>query len=145
VHGVNVRGAFFTAQKVLPLIARGGAILFTSSIAAMRPPPFGLVYAASKAALATAAKVLAREVVADGIRVNVISPGPVDTPITDRNIGMDQQGAENLRQMMREVVPMKRMGRSDEVARAVLFLCSDDASFITGEDLVVDGGVVNLG
>jgi NAD(P)-dependent dehydrogenase (short-subunit alcohol dehydrogenase family) len=90
------------------------------------------------------ARTLGLELIGRGIRVNIVSPGPIDTPIIDRSSDHDPERAASLRQMMSDAVPMKRLGGPREVARAVLFLASDDASFITGADLPVDGGLINF-
>ncbi len=144
VHDVNLKGCFFAAQKVLPLMGKGGAIVFTGSIGSQLAAPANAVYAASKAGLRAVVRIFAVELVAQGIRVNMVSPGPTETPIIYRNPGMDEKAADALRQMMIANTPMKRMGTPDEIARAVLFLSSDEASFITGVDLFVDGGVIEL-
>ena len=89
-------------------------------------------------------RILAKELVGEGIRVNMVSPGPTETPLLRRNIGMDDAQVEGLRQAMISAVPMQRLGRPEEVARAVLFLASEEASFITGADLYVDGGTMEL-
>src|SRR5690606_11337263 len=134
VHDVNLKGCFFAAQKVLPLMGRGGSIVFTGSIGSHLAAPANVIYAASKAGLRAVARIFAVELVAQGIRVNMVSPGPTETPIIYRNPGMDEKGADALRQMMIANTPMKRMGTPEEIARAVLFLSSDEASFITGVD-----------
>jgi len=144
VHDVNLRGCFFAAQKILPLMGRGGSVVFTGSIGSQLAAPANVVYAASKAGLRAVVRILAVELVAQGIRVNMVSPGPTETPILYRNPGMDEKAADALRQMMIANTPMKRMGTPEEIARAVLFLSSDEASFITGVDLFVDGGVIEL-
>jgi len=144
VHDINLRGAFFAMQKSLPLMARGSSIVVTGSIASRKAPPFGLAYSAAKAGLRAVVRVLAREVVDDGIRVNMVSPGPIETPIIERNLGMEGQDTSDFRNHMASVVPMKRMGTPEEVASTVLFLASEEASFITGQDLFVDGGVLEL-
>jgi NAD(P)-dependent dehydrogenase (short-subunit alcohol dehydrogenase family) len=144
VHGVNLRGCFFAAQKVLPLMGKGGAIVFTGSIGSQLAAPGNVVYAAAKAGLRAVARIFAVELVSQGIRVNMVSPGPTETPIIYRNPGMDEKAADALRQMMIANTPMKRMGTPEEIANAVLFLSSDEASFITGVDLFVDGGVIEL-
>lgn len=144
VHDVNLRGCFFAAQKMLPLMGKGGSIVFTGSIGSQLAAPANVVYAASKAGLRAVTRIFAVELVAQGIRVNMVSPGPTETPILYRNPGMDEKAANALRQMMIANTPMKRMGTPEEIARAVLFLSSDEASFITGVDLFVDGGVIEL-
>jgi NAD(P)-dependent dehydrogenase (short-subunit alcohol dehydrogenase family) len=144
VHGINLKGCFFAAQKALPLMGRGSAIVFTGSIGSVLALPGNSIYAAAKAGLRAAARILAAELVAEGIRVNVVSPGPTETPILRRNVGMDPAVEHALRQQMIAHTPMKRMGEANEIAKAVLFLASSDASFITGVDLFVDGGVLEL-
>jgi NAD(P)-dependent dehydrogenase (short-subunit alcohol dehydrogenase family) len=144
VHSVNLRGCFFAAQKALPLMGKGGAIVFTGSIGSQLAAPGNVTYAAAKAGLRAVARNFAAELLAKGIRVNMVSPGATETPILYRNPGMDDQAVEGLRKMMIANTPMKRMGTPAEIARAVLFLSSDEASFITGVDLFVDGGVIEL-
>ena len=144
IHGVNLRGAFFAVQKALPLMGKGGSIVLTGSIGGVLGLPGNVVYAAAKAGLRAVGRNLATELVAEGIRVNVVSPGPTETPIINRNPGMDAGAVSAMRAMMIDAVPMKRMGEADEVAKAMLFLASDEASFITGIDLFVDGGCVEL-
>ena len=142
VHDVNVRGAFFAVQAALPHLQDGGSIVITGSVGAVLAVPGNVVYAAAKAGLRAAARIIAIELLPRRIRVNVVSPGPTETEIFKR--GADPQEIERLRTMMQNAVPMKRMGEAREIARAVLFLASDEASFITGIDLCVDGGCVEL-
>jgi NAD(P)-dependent dehydrogenase (short-subunit alcohol dehydrogenase family) len=144
VHSVNLRGCFFAAQKALPLMGKGGSIVFTGSIGSQLAAPGNVTYAAAKAGLRAVTRNFASELLAAGIRVNMVSPGATETPILYRNPGMDEKAVEGLRQMMIANTPMKRMGTPEEIARAVLFLSSDEASFITGVDLFVDGGVIEL-
>jgi NAD(P)-dependent dehydrogenase (short-subunit alcohol dehydrogenase family) len=144
VHAVNLRGCFFAVQKALPLMGKGGAIVVTGSIGAVLAVPGNVIYAAAKAGLRAVVRTLATELVGEGIRVNMVSPGPTETPIINRNVGMSAAEVDGLRRQMIAAVPMKRMGEASEIARAVLFLASDEASFITGVDLFVDGGCVEL-
>lgn len=144
VHAVNLRGCFFAAQKALPLMGRGGSIVFTGSIGSVLGVPGNSIYAATKAGLRAVARIFATELVGEGIRVNMVSPGPTETPIITRNLGMPAEAVAALRAQMIAGTPMHRMGEPEEVARAVLFLSSSEASFITGVDLFVDGGVVGL-
>ena len=144
IHGVNLRGCFFAAQACLPHLRDGGTIVFTGSIGSVMGIPGNAVYAAAKAGLRAVVRILAAELVGRRIRVNMVSPGPVETPIISRNVGMDDAAVDGLRQAMIAAVPMHRMGEPHEVARAVLFLASDEASFITGVDLFVDGGTLEL-
>ncbi len=144
VQAVNLKGCFFAAQKALPLMGKGGSIVFTGSIGSVLAVPGNAVYAAAKAGLRAVARIFAVELVGQGIRVNMVSPGPTETPLINRNVGMDAGAVNALRQQMIEGTPMHRMGEPEEIARAVLFLASDEASFITGVDLFVDGGVIEL-
>jgi NAD(P)-dependent dehydrogenase (short-subunit alcohol dehydrogenase family) len=144
VHSINLRGCVFALQKCLRLMGRGGAIVVTGSIGAHGALEGNGAYAAAKAGLYMAMKVFAKELVGEGIRLNVVSPGPIDTPLLHRNPGMTDEQVEGLKQMMIQNIPMHRMGESADVAKAVLFLASDDASFITGANLFVDGGLIEL-
>lgn len=143
IQQVNLRGCVFAAQKALPKLADGGAIVFTGSIGSVLAIPGNAAYAASKAGLRAAARVLAAELLPRRIRVNMVSPGPIKTPIIHRG-GMSAEQIEGLRAAMVANIPMHRMGEPSEVARAILFLASGEASFITGVDLFVDGGAVEL-
>ncbi len=144
VHAVNLRGCFFAAQKALPLMGKGASMVFTGSIGSQLAAPGNITYGAAKAGLRAVARNLASELLPREIRVNMVSPGATETPILYRNPGMDEKAVEGLRQMMIANTPMKRMGTPQEIARAVLFLASEEASFITGIDLFVDGGVIEL-
>jgi NAD(P)-dependent dehydrogenase (short-subunit alcohol dehydrogenase family) len=145
IMGVNLRGAFFAAQKALPLMGRGGSIVFTGSVGSVLSMVGGSVYAAAKAGLRAVARNMAKELVAEGIRVNVLSPGPTETPLLGRGGHMTQEQMDAVADHLRSVVPMGRMGAPEEIAKAALFLASDDASFITGIDMYVDGGCVEIG
>lgn len=144
VHNVNLRGCFFAIQKALPLMRDGGSIVITGSIGSIAAVPGNIMYAAAKAGLRAVARILAVELLPRRIRVNMVSPGPTDTPIITRTDGVTADQVQGMKDMMAGVVPMKRMGTSEEIARPVLFLASDDASFITGVDLYVDGGCLEL-
>jgi len=144
IHSVNLRGCFFAVQKALPLMGKGGSIVVTGSIGSVLGIPGNVAYAASKAGLRAVVRILAAELVGEGIRVNMVSPGPTETPIINRDPDMQGAAIDELRKVMIANVPMHRMGEADEIARAVLFLASDEASFITGVDLFVDGGSVEL-
>jgi NAD(P)-dependent dehydrogenase (short-subunit alcohol dehydrogenase family) len=145
VHGVNLRGCVFAIQKALRLMRRGGSIVATGSIGGHAFVPGNTAYAAAKGGLYAALKVIAGELVGEDIRVNMVSPGPIETPLLHRNPGMSEADVDAMREAMIAAVPMRRMGRADEVARAVLFLASDEASFITAANLFVDGGTLELG
>lgn len=145
VHGINLRGCIFTIQKALPLMGSGGSIVVTGSIGGHAFVPGNTTYAAAKGGLAAALKVIAGELVSEGIRVNLVSPGPIETPLLYRNPGLTGAAVDRMRETMINSVPMRRMGRPEEVARAVLFLASEEASFITAVNLFVDGGTLELG
>jgi NAD(P)-dependent dehydrogenase (short-subunit alcohol dehydrogenase family) len=138
-HDINVRGAFFLVQKLVPLVPQGGAIVLDASIVALKGFEGTTAYAASKAALRSLGRTLAAELLPRGIRVNVVSPGPIATPIFDKS-NVPPEARPKMAEQFREMVPMKRFGLPDEVARAVAFLAFE-ATFTTGADLPVDGGV----
>lgn len=144
VLNINLRGCFFAAQKALPLLKDGGSIVFTGSIASETVPPHSIAYCAAKAGLRAVARVLGSELVGRRIRVNMVSPGPTDTPIFGRGLNMSAEDAAAFHDMAPKVTPLGRMAQPEEIAAPVLFLASDEASFITGVDLFVDGGIVNL-
>ena len=145
VHDINLRGAIFAIQKALRLMGRGGSIVVTGSIGGHGVLPGNAAYGAAKAGLAMAVKIIAAELVGEGIRVNMVSPGPIETPLLHRNPGISGEAVDALRQQMIAAVPMRRMGQAEEVARAVLFFASEDASFVTAANLFVDGGALELG
>ena len=135
----NVKGVYFTVQRAAAMMAAGGAIVLNASVAAGKGNPLGSVYGASKAAVRSFGRTIAAELVERGIRVNVVSPGPIDTPIFGRTL--NEQQVADLKVAWAAKNPMKRFGSVDEVAATVLFLLSDAASYITGVDLLVDGGL----
>jgi NAD(P)-dependent dehydrogenase (short-subunit alcohol dehydrogenase family) len=140
---INARGVFFGVQKMLPVMRDGGRIVLTGSIASDKILDGHAVYAASKAAIGAFARTWALELKTRGIRVNVLSPGPVNTEILAKmGIPADEQPA--FEKMMAAAIPLGRMGYPDELARAALFLASDASSFITGINLRVDGGMTLL-
>lgn len=142
VHGVNLRGCVFAIQQALPHLRDGGSIVITGSIGSVLALPGNLAYAAAKAGLRAAARILATELLPRRIRVNMVSPGATETEIFKRNATDEEVTA--LRGLMQGNVPMKRLAMPEEIAPAVLFLASDGASYITGIDLFVDGGAVEL-
>ncbi len=142
---INVKGVFFTVQKMLPIMNDGGSIIMNSSIAASIGMLNTNIYAASKAAVRSLAKTLSSELVSRGIRVNTISPGPIDTPLyLPAKMGMTQEQVEALAAGILQKNPMKRFGSPDEVAKVALFLASSDSSFVIGEEIIVDGGTITL-
>jgi NAD(P)-dependent dehydrogenase (short-subunit alcohol dehydrogenase family) len=143
IMDVNFKGAYFTIQKALPLLNDNSSIILNSSIAAHMGLPSSSVYSASKAALLTLAKTLSGELVGRGIRVNAISPGPVSTPIFGR-LGETAEVIEETKKSFQDAVPMKRMGRPEEIAKTALFLASSDSSFLVGTEIVADGGMSQL-
>jgi NAD(P)-dependent dehydrogenase (short-subunit alcohol dehydrogenase family) len=130
---INVKGALFTVQKGLPLLNDGGSIILTGSVAGAKGTPAFGVYAASKAAIRSFVRTWTTDLKGRHIRSNVVSPGPISTPLTKR------QAADVIARIV-STVPMGRMGEPDEVAKAALYLASDDSSFVTGIELFVDGG-----
>ena len=139
---VNTKGAFFTAQRLAPLVRDNGSIVFTTVTNGPATPNLS-VYSGTKAALRAFAQVFAAELVSRGIRVNTVAPGFIDTP----TMGVPGLSAENraaLKKLGDEITPMKRHGSADEVARAALFLAFD-ATFTTGVELPVDGGLAQIG
>ena len=138
---VNVKGVYFTVQRAATLMGAGGSIVLNASVAAGKGNPAGSLYGASKAAVRSFGRTMAAELVTRGIRVNVVSPGPIETPLFGRVEGLSEQAATDLKVAWAERNPMKRFGTVDEVAAAVLFLASDTASYVTGVDLLVDGGL----
>lgn len=137
---VNVKAAFFTIQKALPLMAQGGSVVVTTSIVNRLGSPNFSLYAASKAALRSMVQALALELVGRGIRVNAVCPGPIATPIFDR-FGLPSEVVQAVKGDIAGKSPAKRFGTPEEVAKVVLFLASDDASYLVGEEIVVDGGM----
>jgi NAD(P)-dependent dehydrogenase (short-subunit alcohol dehydrogenase family) len=138
----NVKGLFFSVQKALPLMKEGGSIILTGSIADIKGFPAMSVYSATKAAVRSFARTWANDLRERRIRVNVLSPGHIDTPILE-----DLQQGEALTRMKKEMannVPLGRLGDPDEIAKAVSFLASDEASYVAGTELYVDGGVAQI-
>ncbi|MEU4932955.1 SDR family oxidoreductase [Streptomyces yokosukanensis] len=138
--GVNVRGLFFTVQKALPLLNEGASVILTGSTTASTGEEAFGVYSATKAAVRSFARTWANELRGRRIRVNVITPGPIDTPGVS-GLAPDTEQAGQLKENLAAQVPLGRMGRPDEVASSVLFLASDQSSFTTGAELYVDGGM----
>jgi NAD(P)-dependent dehydrogenase (short-subunit alcohol dehydrogenase family) len=136
----NARGVFFGVQKIAPLLRHGGSIILTSSIASDKVLDGHAVYAGSKAAIEAFARSWALEFKERGIRVNVLSPGPVDTPILAK-MGVTTEARPAFEAGLAATIPLGRLGRPEELARAALFLASDASSFVTGANIRVDGGI----
>jgi NAD(P)-dependent dehydrogenase (short-subunit alcohol dehydrogenase family) len=139
----NARGVYFTVQKGLPLLNDGASIILTGSGVWQKGMPIYGTYGATKAAIRSYARTWAAEFARRGIRVNVISPGPIETPIFDGQ-SSTKQAADALREQFKTNVPLHRLGLPEEVASAALFLASNESSYITGIDLPVDGGLVSV-
>ena len=137
---INVKGVYFTIQKALPLLTEGASIIINSSVASASGLSGGSIYSATKAAVRSFARTLTAELVGRGIRINVVSPGPIQTPILSRN-GLSQDAIDDMGRYLVSKVPMNRFGKPEEVADTVLFLASPESSYVTGVDINVDGGM----
>jgi NAD(P)-dependent dehydrogenase (short-subunit alcohol dehydrogenase family) len=135
----NLKGPIFTLQKVLPLLSNGGSVILTGSVAALRAQPNMPVYAATKGALLGFMRTLAVDLAPQGIRVNVVSPGPTETPMVGK-LNLPTEVLDGFKGAIDAKVPLGRFGTSEEIGNAVAFLASSEASFITGTNLIVDGG-----
>jgi NAD(P)-dependent dehydrogenase (short-subunit alcohol dehydrogenase family) len=142
VLNVNTKGAYFTVQKLAPHIHDGGSVVFNTSVVNVKGFAAMSAYSASKAALRSLARTFATELLPRKIRVNAVSPGPIETPIFDK-MGIPEDAKADAARQFTEMVPMKRFGRPEEVARAALYL-GFDATFTTGAELPVDGGLSQL-
>ena len=140
---INVKGLYFTIKHLLPLMDEGTSIVINASINAYIGMPNSSVYAASKAAVISMARTLSGELVDRGIRVNVVSPGPINTPIFSK-MGMSDEQMEATASSIQQQIPMGRFGRPEEIAQAALFLASSDSSFVIGAELIADGGMSTL-
>ncbi len=141
VFGINVKGLLFTVQKALPLLVDGGSVILNSSVANTVGFEGIGVYSATKAAVRSFARTWTTELKARKIRVNVVSPGPVETPIINK-MGLSAEQIETFSTNITSQVPLGRFALPDEIAQAVLFLASSDSSYVAGVDLYVDGGMV---
>ena len=137
---INLKGMFFTVQKALPYLNEGASIILVSSSGVPMGMNSGSVYLATKAASLSLARDFSFELSGRNIRVNVLTPGPIDTPIMGR-LGMPKEMEDGIKAMMADTTTMKRMGTAQEMAKGMLFLASDDSSYMVGSELVIDGGL----
>jgi NAD(P)-dependent dehydrogenase (short-subunit alcohol dehydrogenase family) len=143
IFDINVKGVLFTVQKALPLLRDGGSIILNASIVGSKGLSSNSVYSATKAAVRSFARTWTTDLKDRGIRVNAISPGPIDTPGLSELLASSETG-EQRKKMISNTVPLGRFGKPEEIAKAVVFLASDDASYITGIELFVDGGFAQI-
>src|SRR5712672_2063133 len=140
---INVKGLLFTVQKALPLLPDGASIILNSSVVASKGLPANSVYSATKAAIRSFARTWTTDLKDRRIRVNAVSPGSIDTPGLSGLLGSSDAGRQRLK-MISTTVPLGRLGTPDEIAKAVVFLASDDSSYVTGAELFVDGGFAQV-
>jgi NAD(P)-dependent dehydrogenase (short-subunit alcohol dehydrogenase family) len=143
IFDINVKGLLFTVQKALPLLADGASIILNASIVASKGLPANAVYSASKAAVRSFARTMSTDLKGRQIRVNAVSPGSTDTPGFGELVGSSEVGQQRIK-MLSSVIPLGRLGRPEEIAKAVTFLASDESSYITGIELFVDGGMAQV-
>src|SRR6185295_18381505 len=137
---INIKGAYFTIQKALPLLNDGASIILNTSVVDSKGFPGTTAYAATKAALRSLARTAAAELAPRGIRVNTVAPGPIVTPIFEKS-GLTKEAVDDFATQVIPTIPLRRFGQAEEIAGAVAFLASSDASYITGVELNVDGGL----
>lgn len=140
---LNLKSVFFTVQKALPYLNDGAAIVLVSSAAAHRAFPGQAVYAATKAGVVSFARSFSLDLLARNIRVNVLSPGTIDTPVFDK-FGLSAEATAQAKSFFVDNGPLKRMGQPSEMGRVAVFLASEDSSFVLGTEVLADGGVINL-
>ena len=143
IFGINVKGLLFTVQKALPLLPDGASIILNASIVASKGLPANSVYSATKAAIRSFARTWTTDLKDRRIRVNAVSPGPIDTPGLNNLVASTGAGEQRLKALSSDV-PLGRLGTPDEIAKAVVFLASDDSSYVTGTELFVDGGFAQV-
>jgi NAD(P)-dependent dehydrogenase (short-subunit alcohol dehydrogenase family) len=143
IFGINVKGLLFTVQKVLPILQDHGSIILNASIGSSKGVEESSVYSATKAAVRSFARTWTVDLKHRKIRVNAISPGPIETPIFT-SLMQDEEQSEQFKKNLVNTVPMGRMGNPDEIAKVVSFLASDESSYITGIELFVDGGLAQI-
>jgi NAD(P)-dependent dehydrogenase (short-subunit alcohol dehydrogenase family) len=140
---INFKGPFFLIQALLPIFANPAAIVLTTSINGSIGMPNSSVYSASKAALRSLARTFSGELIPRGIRVNTVSPGPIATPLYDK-LGLPKADRDAVSESLRNQIPARRFGNPIEIAKAIVFLASDEAAFTVGSELVIDGGMSTL-
>ncbi len=143
LFNINVRGLFFTVQKALPLLSEGASVILNASVVAQSGLPNTSVYSATKAAVRSLGRTLAAELSPRGIRVNVVSPGLIETPFWGK-VGLSRDEVDAFGEQVLQQTPLGRPGKPEEIAATVAFLASDDASYFTGADLVADGGMIQV-
>jgi NAD(P)-dependent dehydrogenase (short-subunit alcohol dehydrogenase family) len=143
IFNVNVKGVLFTVQKALPLMPDGGSIILNASVVGSKGLSSNSVYSATKASIRSFARTWTTDLKHRGIRVNAISPGTIDTPGLNNLLASGEAG-EQRRKMVASAIPLGRFGRPDEVAKTVVFLASDESSYITGAEIFVDGGFAQV-
>ncbi len=143
IFDINVKGVLFTVQKALPLIPEGGSIILNASIVGSKGLPANSVYSATKAAVRSFARTWTTDLKDRHIRVNAVSPGSTDTPGLNELLGSSEVGQQRLN-MISNAVPLGRLAKPKEIARAVVFLASNDSSYVTGTELFVDGGFAQV-
>jgi NAD(P)-dependent dehydrogenase (short-subunit alcohol dehydrogenase family) len=139
----NLKGLFFTVQKAVPLLTPGAAVVLNASVNAHMGMPNSTVYGATKAAVVNLARTMSADLLPRGVRVNVVSPGPVETAILKR-MGLPDERLRETKEWITQQVPLKRFAHPDEIAAAVLYLTSDESRFVVGTELIVDGGMIAL-
>lgn len=143
IFDINVKGVLFTVQKALPILAVGASIILNASIVASKGLPANAAYSASKAAVRSFARTMSTDLKGRQIRVNAVSPGSTDTPGFNELVGSSEVGQQRIK-MLSSAIPLGRLGRPEEIAKAVAFLASDESSYITGIELFVDGGMAQV-
>ena len=143
LNDINFKGAFFTIQKALPVLNDGASIIVVSSAVNVKGFPNTSVYSATKAAVRSLARTFAAELAPRGLRVNTLSPGPIETPIFSKT-GAPADQVDEMKKGFASMVPLQRLGTVEEMASAARFLASDDSSYITGADLAADGGLAQV-
>jgi NAD(P)-dependent dehydrogenase (short-subunit alcohol dehydrogenase family) len=143
IFDINVKGLLFTVQKALPLLPDGASIILNASIVASKGLPANSVYSATKAAIRSFARTWTTDLKDRRIRVNAVSPGSIDTPGLSNLLASSETGQQRMK-MISNAVPLGRLGKPDEIAKAVVFLASDDSSYVTGSELFVDGGFAQV-